>query len=823
MTLTSASDTKEFDGTPLTNGTVTVGGDGFVDGEGATYNVTGSQKIAGSSANEFTYELNEGTNAANYDITKTEGTLTVTDRAAKYEITVVANSKTETYDGTEKSVSGFETLEFTVNGQKYTVEGLSASASGTDAGEYTANVTGTAVVKDADKNDVTKQFTVETVDGKLTITKASLTITADSATKVYDEQPLTWNHYTNTELVVGDTLESVTITGSQTLVGTTANVASNAKIVRKNTGSTEAVDVTGNYDITYEDGVLEVTDGTTEQEVDRNLVVTKTHDDKEYNLGETVTFTITVKNIYDKPKTIIITEIPGVTITGDSTFENVAAGATVTTTATYKITSADILAGEFTNTVTVEFVGEQKYENTDVVDPAPVDTTLEVIKTSDVGENETVGLGETITYTITVTNNGNVPFYNVKVVDEMTGLKETIDVLEAGKTETFTTTYTVTSDDILKGTILNRATAEGDPVKDPDDPETPKTPEDKDTEEVEPDNLDTTIEVVKTTTSKPAYGETYTLGETIAYQITVKNVGNVPYKNVVVKDDLTGDTWSIPELAVGQTETFNTEYTVTEEDIIAEKVLNVATAAGDRIEDPKDPENPKTPEGEGKKEDKTDPPTPSFELTKEITNSDGKPFGFNEEIRYKVTFTNTGNVSLTNTVIDDVAGASGTAKHFDLGKVGVGESVTLEYAYTVQDGDLRPVYEADGVTAAKHIVTNTATVTTVPASAKEGDRPMTGTAFAEHEVAQWYHAIFVDTRTNEVVRFINVPYGGSIELPDAPEHRGYTFLGWRYPILDNITFNQVVYAYYERDAETIYDARIPLAGGYISNVGDTFD
>jgi hypothetical protein len=67
------------------------------------------------------------------------------------------------------------------------------------------------------------------------------------------------------------------------------------------------------------------------------------------------------------------------------------------------------------------------------------------------------------------------------------------------------------------------------------------------------------------------------------------------------------------------------------------------------------------------------------------------------------------------------------------------------------------------------------------------------------------------------------PSGGSISLPDAPEHKGYNFLGWRYPILENITFNQVIYAYYERDTETIFDARIPLAGGYISNVGDCFD
>ena len=63
---------------PLTNSKVTVTGDGFVTGEGATYNVTGSQKWVGSSDNEFTYTLMEGTKAANYNITTKFGLLKVT-------------------------------------------------------------------------------------------------------------------------------------------------------------------------------------------------------------------------------------------------------------------------------------------------------------------------------------------------------------------------------------------------------------------------------------------------------------------------------------------------------------------------------------------------------------------------------------------------------------------------------------------------------------------------------------------------------------------------------------------------------------------------
>ena len=78
ITLTSKSDTKVYDGTPLTAHEVAVGGDGFADGEGAVVTYSGSQTTVGVSENTFTYTLNDGTKAGNYDITTVNGTLTVT-------------------------------------------------------------------------------------------------------------------------------------------------------------------------------------------------------------------------------------------------------------------------------------------------------------------------------------------------------------------------------------------------------------------------------------------------------------------------------------------------------------------------------------------------------------------------------------------------------------------------------------------------------------------------------------------------------------------------------------------------------------------------
>ena len=78
VTLTSATVSKVYDGSALTDTTIDVSGDGFVEGEGASYEVTGTQTEVGNSANAFEYKLNENTLASNYDITKVVGTLTIT-------------------------------------------------------------------------------------------------------------------------------------------------------------------------------------------------------------------------------------------------------------------------------------------------------------------------------------------------------------------------------------------------------------------------------------------------------------------------------------------------------------------------------------------------------------------------------------------------------------------------------------------------------------------------------------------------------------------------------------------------------------------------
>ena len=79
--------------------------------------------------------------------------------------------------------------------------------------------------------DVTASYEITYRNGSLEVTPKAVTITADSDSKVYDGIALTKNSYTNTDLATGDSVESVTVTGSQTVVGSSNNVPSEAKIV----------------------------------------------------------------------------------------------------------------------------------------------------------------------------------------------------------------------------------------------------------------------------------------------------------------------------------------------------------------------------------------------------------------------------------------------------------------------------------------------------------------------------------------------------------------------------------------------------------------
>lgn len=247
ITLTSGSDEKIYDGTPLTNSTVTVGAPGFVDGEGATYTVTGSQLDVGSSDNSFTYELNEGTLAENYIIETEEGKLTVT--SPEQHIVITANSAEKTYDGTPLTDDGFTYTDF-VLAEGDVLEAV-VEGSQTDAGS-SVNVIKSYRVMRGDEDVTANYIFDDSVDGTLTVTKRKVTLTSGTACKIYDGKYLTCNKVE----VGGDGFvegEGATydVTGKRKDIGWSYN-----DFTYKLNDNTKA----DNYEITVERGFLYVKD-----------------------------------------------------------------------------------------------------------------------------------------------------------------------------------------------------------------------------------------------------------------------------------------------------------------------------------------------------------------------------------------------------------------------------------------------------------------------------------------------------------------------------------------------------------------------------------
>ena len=303
VTLTSADDEKVYDGSALTNDTVTVGGDKFAKKEGATYNVTGMQIEKGSSKNTFTYTLNEGTLAGNYDIETFEGTLKVTAFENEVVVTIKGNKGTVTYDGNPHSVEGYVITDISNKLYKKDYVGFTgeAKAEGTKAGTYKMNLTAQQFSNTSASFD---KVTFKVEDGALTISPKS--ITPDGPDTPKEEK---------TGITVTDPINS-TYDGNEHINGLTVTDS------KLNTTLAEGTD----YTLTYSGDLINVGTVTitikgignytgeftkTYQILPREYTVTTNTDSKVYD-GTALTAGGTVNNLVDG-------ETVGFTMTGSQT------------------------------------------------------------------------------------------------------------------------------------------------------------------------------------------------------------------------------------------------------------------------------------------------------------------------------------------------------------------------------------------------------------------------------------------------------------------------------------------------------------------------
>lgn len=138
------------------------------------------------------------------------------------------------------------------------VSGCSATLNGTELSGTFEVVSGDTVPNIGDKYRLKfmsedSKYTVESEEFSAEIQPKPLTITAESAEKVYDGEPLVKDGYTAGKLVSGDKIIEVKVSGTQTNAGNAENVPHNAKICGNGT------DKTKNYAISYANGTLKVT------------------------------------------------------------------------------------------------------------------------------------------------------------------------------------------------------------------------------------------------------------------------------------------------------------------------------------------------------------------------------------------------------------------------------------------------------------------------------------------------------------------------------------------------------------------------------------
>ncbi|MGW1146409.1 DUF7507 domain-containing protein, partial [Streptomyces sp. NPDC002454] len=346
---------------------------------------------------------------------------------------------------------------------------------------------------------------------------------------------------------------------------------------------------------------------------------------------------------------------------------SLAPGASVTCTATYTVTQADVDAGSVSNTATA--TGVPPRGEPPVSPPSETTVTTEddpgisVVKSATTGEEDELVVGGEVDYLFVVTNTGNLTLEDVEVVErEFTGSGELGPVvcpagaaaLAPGASVTCTATYTVTQADVDAGSVSNTATASGvpprgePPVSPPSTVEVPQTPE-------------PALTVVKTAESENP-GK-LVLGEEIDYGFVVTNTGNVTLKDVKVDEgEFTGAGELSPvtcpsgtaSLVPGASVTCTATYTVTQADVDAGSIENTATGTGTPPsgEPPVSPPSTVIVPSDGKGE-------LGLAKTAEVTDvNENDRTDAGDRIDWGFTVTNEGPMTVTDIIVDDpTAGA----------------------------------------------------------------------------------------------------------------------------------------------------------------------
>jgi gliding motility-associated-like protein/uncharacterized repeat protein (TIGR01451 family) len=253
--------------------------------------------------------------------------------------------------------------------------------------------------------------------------------------------------------------------------------------------------------------------------------------------------------------------------------------------------TVDVLANTPAGTYTLTY---QICENANLTNcsSATVTVLIEMPQITLVKTAELVGsgkIGDTIVYTFTVTNTGNVTVNDIVINDPLISNTAipVINTLAPNGVAAVTANYTIKQSDVDLGTITNTAIASGfdgnfNKVSDVSDQGDPKDGNDNPTV-IRLTQLPS-ITLVKTAVFDDNNGDGFAqVGETITYTFAVTNTGSVTITGIVINDALTNTvdlSINPSSLAPNTTGTASVSYTITQADINLGTVTNSAVASG---------------------------------------------------------------------------------------------------------------------------------------------------------------------------------------------------------------------------------------------------
>jgi gliding motility-associated-like protein/uncharacterized repeat protein (TIGR01451 family) len=338
-------------------------------------------------------------------------------------------------------------------------------------------------------------------------------------------------------------------------------------------------------------------------------------------------------------------------------------GATTTCSAVYTVKQSDIDAGgNITNNVTVKS-NEAPNATDNLSIPISGSAAMTIDKTSATTSVNTAG--QNITYNYLLKNTGNKTLTGITLTDDKVNAQPTCiaTTLAPGATTTCSAVYTVKQADIdAGGNITNNVTAKSNEAPDATD------------------NLSIPVSgsAAMTVDKTSATTSVNTAGQIITYNYLLTNNGSKTITGIVLTDNKVDaqPACLATTLLPGATTNCSAVYTVKQADINWGYIENTVFAEGKIAGEPLINDSDKVIIKAVQ--------TPSLEV--EITDDwTGDVLGISDEINYLIQITNTGNVTITNIIVED----SLTGLLTNISELQPGQSRIINTVYIITDSDFK--------------------------------------------------------------------------------------------------------------------------------------